>query len=262
MTCNEVNERLIAALDAGESCPEADRHCLSCPSCAESRTALLKMFEGLDELPSPDRMSGDEFVRSLPVKIVPEHSLSELWNGLCELISRYPALGAGLALICFLAGMSFSRPVNVTTAHVETQRTLETLTREIVELNEAVALVRLEQASASERLQAVHWIGDHGRSDSDLVAALGGVLERDENVNVRLAAIDALSGFSGDPAVRPLLIGALMKPQSPLVRIALIEHLVPLADPASLAVFKAIAADEKSHEAVRERARTAAQSSI
>ena len=83
------------------------------------------------------------------------------------------------------------------------------------------------------------------------------MLENDENVNVRLAAIDALARFTDDPNVRRTLIQSLEKPQSPLVRIALIEKLVPLDEPASMEVFRTIVADEKSHEAVRERARSA-----
>jgi HEAT repeat protein len=111
--------------------------------------------------------------------------------------------------------------------------------------------------SASERLRGVGWIQDHGDVNQDLIKALQLVLDSDDNVNVRLAAIDALARFSDDPSARQCLIQSLEKPQSPLVRIALIEKLVPLDEPASKEAFRAIVADEKAHEAVRARARSA-----
>ncbi len=264
MRCNEVQERLIAALDSGQSDTAVDQHCEGCSSCAVARDELVSMFGQLDALPKPGLMTGDAFERSLicEAKEPPAPGILEVWSGFCELMARRPALGIGLAVACFLLGVTFSRSGDGTNVGGGTRQTLESLARQIAELDEAVALVKLEQASASERLQAVHWIGDQGRSDTALVEALGSVLETDENVNVRLAAIDALSGLAGEPEVRSLLIKTLKSPQSPLVRIALIEQLVGQSDPEVIALFKTIAADESNHAAVRERARAAASIKI
>ena len=273
MKCDLVQERLVAALDAGRMDKEAYEHCLSCPDCAQMKQGLASLFDGLDELPKPSFVNGADFVETLArfpePTVTPTTTLGEvprgkrgLWQELCELLARQPALGLGFAVVCFFLGFLVSRPNGGPTNTVETNRTLESLTDKIAALNEAVAIVQLEQASASERLQGLNWIGNHGKSNRTLINALAGVLESDENVNVRLAAIDALAGFSDEPLVRSLLIDSLKQPQSPLVSIALIEKLVPLADPVSLAVFQSIAADESTHEAVRERARSAIQSSI
>ena len=264
MRCEEVQERLVVALDSGRSDSEVDKHCKQCPSCEEARDGLLTLFGQLDALPKPGSMSGEDFERSLARELREPAGPGwlEIWAGFCGLLARRPSLGFGLAVGCFLVGMAFSRSGNTGAEAVQTRQSLDTLTRQIATLNEAVALVKLEQASASERLQAVHWIGDQGRSDVALVKALGSVLERDENVNVRLAAIDALSGLKAEPEVRLLLIESLKRPQSPLVRIALIEQLVTQSDPVAIALFKSIAEDESSHAAVRERARAAAESAI
>ncbi len=264
MNCSEVQAGLVAGFDSGEAMPELEAHCRSCERCAEVRDSLAMMFQQLDDLPKPGLMSGEGLERTLQLSkpTRPALGVLEVWSGFCELLARRPALAFGLAIVCFFSGMLVSRPARLESASAQTNQTLETLTRQIAELNEAVALVKLEQASASDRLQAVHWIGSQGPTDMALVEALGSVLETDENVNVRLAAIDALSGQADVPEVRSLLIESLKKPQSPLVRIALIERLVNGAEPAVVAVFQAIAADESSHEAVRERARAAAANSI
>ena len=265
MNCDQAKERLAAAMDIGRSDPEADQHCLSCAECADTKQGLETLFSRLDDLPKPAAVSGEAFLETLPHPPAARQGLGETWRELCELLARQPAVGIGLALVCFSMGILVSRPAGSpvgTIETIETVRTLESLTEKIAALDEAVAIVQLEQVSASERLEGLSWIGNHGTSSHALIGALADVLVSDENVNVRLAAVDALAGVSDEPAVRSLLIQALKEPQSPLVSIALIENLVPLADPVSVALFQSIAADESIHEAVRERALAAAQTSI
>ena len=257
MNCDEVKERLFFSLDDGKVDQEAENHCLSCSDCRDTLTAYGELFRGLESLPKPRKISGESLVQSLPHEGPSSVQSVSTWEALCGLLARRPAFGLGIAAICVLIGLMIARERNSTAKSLQQAQSIEDLVEEVAVLNESLAVLQLQRTSASERLRGVGWIEDHGESNQALIDALRLVLESDENVNVRLAAIDALARFSDEPSVRRVLIQSLEQPQSPLVRIALIEKLVPLDDPASRDVFRAIIADEGSHEAVRERARSA-----
>jgi HEAT repeat protein len=82
-------------------------------------------------------------------------------------------------------------------------------------------------------------------------------LRRDPNVNVRLAAVDALKRFSNDQTVRANLATSLSANDSPLVQIALIEALVDLRDRSAAPAIRKLGASENVDQLVRERARLA-----
>ena len=257
MNCDEVKERLFVSLDDGNADPEVESHCLSCSECRNTMAAHVDLFRGLESMPKPPLISGEAFVRTLPIEKPQTDRPVSTWEVLCGLLAQRPAYGVGFALICVLIGSLIARQGDSAANTLQHAQSLENLTEEVTVLNESLAVLQLQRASASERLRGVGWIQDHGESNQDLIDALRLVLENDDNVNVKLAAIDALARFADEPIVRLALIQSLEMPQSPLVRIALIEKLVPLDEPASREVFRAIVADERSHEAVRERARSA-----
>jgi hypothetical protein len=95
--------------------------------------------------------------------------------------------------------------------------------REIASLREevrTVGLVLLGHHSASERLRGVDWAR---RTDSDAraVAALLETVRYDPSLNVRLAAVDALSGWLDRPQVGIGLTDAFETQESPLMQVTL-----------------------------------------
>ena len=64
------------------------------------------------------------------------------------------------------------------------------------------------------------------QENPEITGALLETLGQDPNVNVRLAALDALSKRLGEPAVRSGLIRALDKQTSPLMQLALVDVVV------------------------------------
>jgi uncharacterized protein (UPF0147 family) len=88
-------------------------------------------------------------------------------------------------------------------------------------------------------------------------AALLESVNQDPNVNVRLAAADALRTFSLTAEDRARIADAISRQSSPLVQIALIDLAAELKDAAAVAKLQAIAADANYNPSVRERARWA-----
>ncbi len=116
-----------------------------------------------------------------------------------------------------------------------------------------VTLALLQQPSASDRLRGVNWSYQIQRPDSAIFEALLRALDSDPNVNVRLAAVDALHQFARDAEVRKGLLRSLAEQQSPLVQIELINLMVELKERESVPVLRQLSQRPELNPAVRER---------
>ena len=133
---------------------------------------------------------------------------------------RMYQLGYGLAAL--LAGVV----VGVVARPDSHREEVAEMRGELRALRQEVALSMLQQTSASARLQGVSVGAQVSRQDPEVLAALLKTLATDESPNVRLAAVDALAGRAGEPAVQQRLGEALRKEASPLVQIALADALL------------------------------------
>jgi hypothetical protein len=95
-------------------------------------------------------------------------------------------------------------------------------------MRQLVTLSLLQQQNASDRLRGVTWSYRVEQSDSEVLGALLTTVNHDPNVNVRLAAVDAMHNFGDSPVGRHGLVQALNKQTSPLVQIAILDQLVDL----------------------------------
>jgi hypothetical protein len=137
------------------------------------------------------------------------------------------------------------------------QQELAAMQLELANMRQLVALSMLQQDSASQRLQGVTWSTRQMKADPMILGALLHTLRYDSSVDVRLAALDALSRFSDQTQVRQGLTQALESKQSPLVQLELIDLLVQWRDGSALDQLHKIEQDRNVDSMVRERARRA-----
>ena len=123
------------------------------------------------------------------------------------------ALGAGV----FIGSSSASK---------RSAQDLAELRSEIRSLRSTVALALLAEPSASERLNGVAYGRELQSDDRRVADALFTTLLEDPNVNVRLAALDALSEASTRPDTRARLVQSIPAQDSPLVQISAIDVLL------------------------------------
>ena len=112
-------------------------------------------------------------------------------------------------------------------------------------------------SSASTRLRGVNASFEMSQVDADIVNALINTMNNDENTNVRLAAVQALANFAGEPPVRKALIEALHTQTDPVVQIALINMMVQLREKEAVKGLKQIITDEETMDAVKDEAHMA-----
>jgi 3-methyladenine DNA glycosylase AlkC len=115
---------------------------------------------------------------------------------------------------------------------------IDTLTAQLQKTQETMMMALLEKESSHDRLKAVKISNKMTDASGPVVEALLRTLNNDENVNVRLAAIEALADFSQNPKVRKGLINAIQYQDSPMVQLTLAELMVFLQDKKSVEEFK------------------------
>src|SRR5437588_12788639 len=117
-----------------------------------------------------------------------------------------------------------------------------------------VLLSMRQQQSASARLEGVTWSTREQQLDPQVLSALLHTLRYDQSVDVRLAALDALSRHSAQPQVRGSVVSALPEQQSPLVQVALIDELVEWHDREAKPHLDRLRQSPNLNPAVRQRA--------
>jgi HEAT repeats/Putative zinc-finger len=181
------------------------------------------------------------------------------WTMLRGLLSgdwmRMPASGLVWAVLLLVVGFIAGRSMN---SPNPTGPQLAKLQEELTNTRQLVTLSLLQQRSASERLQAIAqataWSLSERRPDPKVLDALLHTLGSDNNVDVRLAAVDALARFHNDPQVRQGLVDAMQTQQSPLVQVALIDLMVELKDASVVQQLRKFEQDPNVNPTVRKRA--------
>ncbi len=178
------------------------------------------------------------------------------WSGWTAGDWLRPAIAGVLAALALLVvGFFAGRYGTAANApQVQAQAQLAEMRTELGNMRQLVVLSMLQQQSAAERLQGVSYSTKVAHSDPQILAELLHTLRYDPSVDVRLAALDALSRHGNQPQVRSGLLDALQPQQSPLVQIALIDLLVELHDAGARGQLQRFQQDLHVDPSVRERA--------
>ncbi len=165
------------------------------------------------------------------------------------------AFGVTVLLLGILLGYSLSP-----TEKYEDR--LGILSSEVREMRELMMLTMLEQPSAIERLKAVNISQEMDETTQKVTDALLQTLNRDENVNVRLAALDALMRYTSQPTVREGLTASIQHQESPLVQIALAEAMVKLQEKSSVQPLEELLKRDDLNEDVAKKIKQSIQTLI
>jgi len=122
------------------------------------------------------------------------------------------------------------------------------------ETKEQLLLTMVKQESASERLKGVFISQELEYVNDDIVEALIYTMNNDKNINVRIAAIEALSKFRDNEQARSALIASLNQQEYPAVQLKLIDILVVMGDADAIEPMQIMAENEDAIKTVRDEA--------
>lgn len=125
---------------------------------------------------------------------------------------------------------------------------------EVAEMKKVLAFEQMNNTSASERIQAVNHSYEITDADRDITQLLINTLNFDPNVNVRLAACQALAHFAGEAEVKEALIRSLAIQTDPNIQISLIETLVAIKEKRAMDQFQQLARNQEVLDVVRLKA--------
>ena len=209
---------------------------------------LQKVDYLIGEIEAPDPSSAlDQRFRKM-VKEERERSRKKWWAGLFSVTEFGPRLAfASASLIVGLAAGYFLWSPE------KNDEQIVQLGKEISAMREMMMLSLLEKESATDRLKAVNLTQDMDQVSKTVTTALLETLNNDENVNVRLAALDALRPYSKDGQIREALVKSIGEQKSPLVQVALAELMVALQEKGAIDAFNKILQDTETPSDIKKR---------
>ncbi len=270
MNCEQANEHhaeyAAGTLNEGLR-TEFETHLASCARCREEAEGLRAIWAKLSLLPErqPSADMDARFYSMLQgyhqglQASGPNATLRQkVANWLSPLWPAQPAFQFSLAVLFLGIGLCIGKfgfsggQKNGSVAASDTS--LAQLRSEVAGLNEQLVLALLEQRSASKRLRGVEMTVRLNQPQEQVITALLHTLEVDPNVNVRLAAVDALQTFAGQPSVRKSLLDSLPREASPLVQVGLIDLMVELNEREVLPILKTLLQNDELNVSVRRSA--------
>jgi hypothetical protein len=237
MKCEQIAELLPDYLQEGVSGEEkkiVEQHLESCAECSEIAGLWKKLALIPDEQPSAaGRERFDAMLQAYQTGRQQQVNTDRIREGRASIWhvfqwwrSPVGAVAWSIALIALGTYVG----LHVGGAKSTSQQDLAAMHTELANMRQMVALSLLQQQSASQRLEGVTWTRREEQLDPQVLSALMHTLRYDPSVDVRLAALDALSRHAGQPQVKKTVVDALQEQQSPLVQVALIDQLVEWRD--------------------------------
>ncbi|MEO7144460.1 MAG: hypothetical protein ABI165_13255 [Bryobacteraceae bacterium] len=240
MNCDDVRARLAEYWSGEIDDTEFVAHLDGCETCRREAELLGEIWANLGLLPAeqPGREMRARFYETL------EAYRQGMAAGRWRWWPKHPALQFAASMALLILGLGTGYAVRGPGARD---------TGEVDSMRQLVALSLLRQSSPVERLKGVDWSYRVPQSDTEVLAALLYTINHDENVNVRLAAVDALHYFADSPVARKGLLQAIPKQTSPLVEIALIDLTADLQDAQSRPALESLAQSADTSPEVKQR---------
>jgi len=240
-------------------------HLKSCAACQGEYESLSTLWNSLgalpEEKPSPAMRERFFVMLSAYEQGVRHAEKSSVWgalNGfLGRLLPKQPALQFAMTVLLVIGSFALgSRTASGLISgggERDDQTELAELRGEVYAMSRMLAVSLLQQQSASERIKGVSWSERLSQPDEQVIATLVQTLNYDPNVNVRLAAMDALTRYVDQREIRQALLQSLPKQSSPLVQLALVDVVTELKISDAAPVFRQLLQDEELNQTVRDR---------
>jgi hypothetical protein len=258
MTRDQAQERLEAWMngDLDEAGQAQLRHELAAyPDLLEEFILWQQLREIPSDEPSP-ALSGrlNDMLNAFRAEAgQPAPKLSSWDRWLRSIWPSQPAYGFAAAFLCLILGLAGGW-IAASSRGSSSQDALLQMQQDLQDTRELAVLAMLQQPMAGDRLRGVSYVADMPAMRQTLQQALIRTLQQDSSVNVRLAALDAISGSADELPVRVALQSALGSEESPLMQLQLLRVLAAVDHPEARQAVEQAAIDDRFESAVREAA--------
>lgn len=220
-----------------------------------------KLFWNVDseEIPEPTSKMDMDFYSMLKAEEEKANKVSllaKLQNFFMIKPVKQFAYTLAILTIGFFVGNGFNKGDNLSEEKIEFAQ------KETQDVRSQLVLTLLDQPSANKRLQAVNEVNKLNTVTKTVIKALFSTLNKDENVNVRLSALEALKKYTEIPLVREGLISSIANQTSPLVQMELADLMVVLQEKKAVKSFEKLIDKEGVNTSAKEKIKESIQSII
>jgi len=244
MNCEEVKINLPGYIDRklDETTYRAIRiHLEGCDACSSLHSELSSFLTYLDTFPQPEVPEGmkEEFMKLASEQRIPGHRKTlaiPMWMKVAAML----VLFFGTYWMGYRVGTGKSEMTN------------NQLATQLHEQKQEVLLASLRDYTGPQKIEAVYSISKTGKASDELINALVYTMNSDKNVNVRLAAINALSEMMDkNQRVKTELIRSLSVQENSLLQISLIQVLTESGVKEAKEEIESMTNSEKTDESVK-----------
>lgn len=212
--------------------------------------AFKRFWNVSEEIPEPSTNMDMNFYAMLKEEDEKENKMSflELTQ---NLFSRRFVKQFAYTLAILIVGFFVGNQLN--SGNNPSEEIVKEAKAETENVRSQLVLTLIEQPSASKRLQAVNEVSKLNDVTETVLRALFSTLNNDENVNVRLSAIEALKKYTHIPLVREGLVKSIANQTSPLVQMELADLMVILQEKKAVKSFKKLIKEKDINSSAKEK---------
>ncbi len=262
MDCEDIKELFIEYIDGTldvKGSRKVDEHLSSCEECRTELDAMKSVWLELDDLETEQvsdnlKKTIDNMIDSYNLGMnntKKETCYMSVSGWLESWWPRGPVIQASVSVavlvIGLLAGLSIGERTRSKTEIFQ-------LKTDMSQLRQVVMSSLLDQASVTERIRGLTMTSRLKNEDKEFYSTLLLLLNSDSDVNVRLAAVNALANFVDNEYVRHELVKSLGLQSSPLVQASLIDLLAPTKESSLSSELIRMINDPGINKYVKERA--------
>lgn len=224
MNCEQREDLIIKyfeqELDKHQS-DELKRHIEECSKCQEMFHQYEDLYKGFVDPISikPEASLNDNFEKILQQEIENQDSNKtlkiEINRATLHTVFKYAAV--------LIIGLFIGFMVNNNKGEEE----IAVLQKQVEETRNLMVLAMLQNDSPSSRMHAVSMTSE-SKSNMEIINALIQTFQNDANVNVRLAALNALYNYRLDENIQQIFLHSLTQDNDPRIQIRLIDILVEI----------------------------------
>ena len=210
------------------------------------------LWQGADEeIPEPTSSMDVKFYTMLSSESKEKETktswLQKVENMLFGSVSKQLAYTLAILVVGFYVGNK------LIASDANTDNEVMAAKQETQEVRSQLVLTLLDQPSANKRLQAVNEVNKLDKVTDKIIKALFSTLNNDENVNVRLSAIEALKNYIHISEVREGLVASIINQKSPIVQIELADLMTALQEKKAVKSLEKLIEDENINESAKQK---------
>jgi hypothetical protein len=250
-------EALVEKYDAGETTLEEEDQLAkyfsqeNIPAHLEVYVAQFRMFAQKKEEAASEQEDIAHFLSKVEATKAVSTPVKEPFQVWVQWGMRIAA-GISLVLLGFVAGKWYEQTNLTDNAGISAVATASN--NELNLMKQVLMTSQDESSSASDRIQAVNQVQQLEQADKELVQLLINTMNFDPNINVRIAASEALFQFNDDPMVRLALVNSLKIQKDPAIQLTLIDMLIQLKETRAVDTMRKLLQSEDVLDVVKTKA--------